>query len=100
MLSPVDFHLERTRDGQEFPLRFDPCLNFPRLASAGVFGVIDMTLLSVIRRWAFRDQLSIQEISRRTRQHRYNKVRETVQTSGTNSEERTTLAYPVDTHTH
>jgi transposase len=28
--------------------------------------VIDMALLSVIRRWAFRDQISIREISRRT----------------------------------
>jgi transcriptional regulator with XRE-family HTH domain len=41
-------------------------LNFARLDSAGAFGVIDMALLSVIRRWAFRDQLSIREISRRT----------------------------------
>jgi transposase len=41
-------------------------LNFFRLASAGVFGVIDKALLSVIRRWAFRDQFSIREISRRT----------------------------------
>src|ERR1700735_1045169 len=29
-------------------------------------GVIDMALLSVIRRWAFRDKLSIRAISRRT----------------------------------
>ena len=36
------------------------------MISAGEYGVIDMALLSVIRRWHFRDQLSIREISRRT----------------------------------
>jgi len=41
-------------------------LNPPWLFSAGVNGVIDMALLSVIRRWALRDQLSIREIARRT----------------------------------
>jgi len=41
-------------------------LNPPWLFSAGVNGVIDMALLSVIRRRALRDQLSIREISRRT----------------------------------
>jgi transposase len=33
---------------------------------AGDIGVIDMALLSVIRRWHLRDELSIREISRRT----------------------------------
>ncbi len=33
---------------------------------AGEYRVIDMALFSVIRRWHFRDQLSIREISRRT----------------------------------
>ena len=32
----------------------------------GDMGVIDMALLSVIRRWHFREQLSIREIARRT----------------------------------
>ncbi len=32
----------------------------------GVIGVIDMELLSVIRRWRYRDQISIREIERRT----------------------------------
>ena len=50
----------------KFPLRIDPCLTSPRLVSAGGTGVIYMELLSVIRRWTFRDQLSIREISRRT----------------------------------
>src|SRR3954470_23036639 len=35
-------------------------------AGAGVMGVINMELLSVIRRWALRDQMSIREIARRT----------------------------------
>lgn len=34
--------------------------------SRGDMGVIDMALLSVIRRWHFREQLSIREIARRT----------------------------------
>jgi transcriptional regulator with XRE-family HTH domain len=38
----------------------------PPTGTAGVHGVIDMELLSVIRRWAFRDKLSIREVSRRT----------------------------------
>ena len=33
---------------------------------AGVNGVIDMKLLSVIRRWHYRDRLQIREIERRT----------------------------------
>ena len=33
---------------------------------AGDIGVIDMALLSVIRRWHLRDGLSIREIARRT----------------------------------
>jgi transposase len=36
------------------------------LALAGGIGVIDMELLSVIRRWHYRDGFSIREISRRT----------------------------------
>ena len=42
---------------------FCPC---PWLFSAGDDGVIDMDLLSVVRRWALRDQLPLREISRRT----------------------------------
>src|SRR3954451_14594803 len=38
----------------------------PPLAKAGGDGVIDMELLSVIRRWRYRDHYSIREISRRT----------------------------------
>jgi transposase len=38
----------------------------PALHDSGGFGVIDMALLSVIRRWHFREQLSIREIGRRT----------------------------------
>src|SRR3978361_1338786 len=34
--------------------------------TAGGIGVIDMELLSVIRRWRYRDHFSIREISRRT----------------------------------
>jgi hypothetical protein len=41
-------------------------LTLPRLLSAGVTGVIDMELLSVIRRWALRDHLSICETARST----------------------------------
>jgi transposase len=41
---------------------FEPC---PAFFSGG-YGVIDMALLSVIRRWHFREHLSIREISRRT----------------------------------
>jgi transposase len=41
---------------------FEPPLHF----FSGGFGVIDMALLSVIRRWHFREHLSIREISRRT----------------------------------
>jgi IS30 family transposase len=33
---------------------------------AGVVGVIDVATLSVIRRWALREQLSIREIARRS----------------------------------
>jgi len=36
------------------------------LAYPGGDGVIDMELLSVIRRWHYRDHFSIREISRRT----------------------------------
>ena len=32
----------------------------------GIIGVIDMELLSVIRRWHYRDRLPIREIERRT----------------------------------
>ena len=38
----------------------------PPLHDSGGFGVIDMALLSVIRRWHFREHLSIREIGRRT----------------------------------
>ena len=38
----------------------------PSACSAEGHGVIDMDLLSVIRRWSFRDQLPIREICRRT----------------------------------
>ncbi len=38
----------------------------PPLHVSGGFGVIDMALLSVIRRWHFREHLSIREICRRT----------------------------------
>lgn len=41
---------------------FDPTL----LIFSGGNGVIDMALLSVIRRWHFREHLSIREICRRT----------------------------------
>jgi hypothetical protein len=41
---------------------FEP---FP-LGLGGDDGVIDMELLSVIRRWHYRDHFSIREISRRT----------------------------------
>jgi len=41
---------------------FEP---FP-LGHRGDLGVIDMELLSVIRRWRYRQQFSIQEIARRT----------------------------------
>ncbi len=34
--------------------------------TVGVIGVIDMELLSVIRRWHHRDHISIREIERRT----------------------------------
>lgn len=49
-----------------FPLRSDPCLNPPLLSDCRGFEVIDMALLSVIRRWHLRGELSIQEIARRT----------------------------------
>ena len=38
----------------------------PLLVFSRGYGVIDMALLSVIRRWHFREHLSIREISRRT----------------------------------
>ena len=41
---------------------FEPC---PAFSKRG-YGVIDMALLSVIRRWHFREHLSIREIGRRT----------------------------------
>lgn len=41
---------------------FEPC---PAFFSGG-YGVINMALLSVIRRWHFREHLSMREISRRT----------------------------------
>jgi transposase len=41
-------------------------LTFPLAAWSGDTGVIDMALLSVIRRWHFRDEMPIREIERRT----------------------------------
>jgi len=55
-----------TRRSQIFPLRIDPCFNRPSHVFSGGSGVIDMALLSVIRRWHFREHLSIREICRRT----------------------------------
>ena len=55
-----------TRRGLIFPLRIAPCSNLPSHVFSGGYGVIDMALLSVIRRWHFREQLSIREICRRT----------------------------------
>ena len=55
-----------TRRGLIFPLRIDPCSNLPSHVFSGGYGVIDMALLSVIRRWHFREHLSIREICRRT----------------------------------
>src|SRR5271170_908395 len=62
----VDFHPELTRAPRVFPPRTDPCSNLSPLAYPGGDGVIDMELLSVIRRWRYRDHFSIREISRRT----------------------------------
>jgi transposase len=39
----------------------------PWLLAAGDIGVIDMAFLSIIRRWALREHLSIREIARRTK---------------------------------
>src|SRR3546814_7344938 len=41
-------------------------ISHPWLWRAGEHGVLDMALLSVIRRWHYRDHLSIREIVRRT----------------------------------
>jgi transposase len=41
-------------------------LTFPLAFMSGDFGVIDMALLSVIRRWHFREGMAIREIERRT----------------------------------
>jgi transposase len=41
-------------------------LNLALRVFSGGYGVIDMALLSVIRRWHFRDHISIREIGRRT----------------------------------
>jgi transposase len=41
-------------------------LTFPLAAWSGDTGVIDMALLSVIRRWHFREEMPIREIERRT----------------------------------
>jgi transposase len=41
-------------------------LTFPLAFGSGDFGVIDMALLSVIRRWHFREGMPIREIERRT----------------------------------
>src|SRR3546814_16256866 len=52
--------------GHKFPLRSDPCFDFPLADWSEDSGVIDMALLSVIRRWHFRQQVPIREIERRT----------------------------------
>ena len=41
-------------------------LTFPLAVGSGDHGVIDMALLSVIRRWHFRERMPIREIERRT----------------------------------
>jgi hypothetical protein len=41
-------------------------LTFPLALALGERGVIDMALLSVIRRWHFRQHIPIREIERRT----------------------------------
>jgi predicted transcriptional regulator len=41
-------------------------LNPPLADQSGVLGVIDMDLLSVIRRWRLRDEIPLREIERRT----------------------------------
>ena len=55
-----------TREAKVFPSRFDPCVTLAPRGLSGGYGVIDMALLSVIRRWHFREHLSIREICRRT----------------------------------
>jgi hypothetical protein len=62
---PVEYHRELTQERQKLSLRIDPCLARPRRHSGGI-GVIDMELLSVIRRWHFRQGIAIREIKRRT----------------------------------
>jgi hypothetical protein len=47
-------------------LRFDPCSDARLGPLGGAAGVLDMALLSVIRRWHFREHLSIRAIARRT----------------------------------
>ena len=47
-------------------LRSAPCLNLLRRQCWREHGVIEMALLSVIRRWHFREGMSIREISKRT----------------------------------
>ena len=44
----------------------DPCSDLPPRLWSGGDGVIDMELLSVIRRWHYREHISIREIARRT----------------------------------
>ncbi len=41
-------------------------LTLPLAAWSGDIGVIDMALLSLIRRWHFRERMPIREIERRT----------------------------------
>ena len=59
------FPLRLDPAGREFPLRIDPCSNQSPSTTAGECGVIDMELLSVIRRWRYRRHCSIREIARR-----------------------------------
>ena len=64
-----------------FPWGFGPWVTLaPRVLSGG-YGVIDMALLSVIRRWHFREHLSIREICRRSGLSR-NTIRKYLRTDG------------------
>ena len=53
-------------EGPEFSLRNEPCLTHVPDGIVGVIGVIDLELLSVIRRWRHREHMPIREIERRT----------------------------------
>ena len=49
-----------------FALKIDPRVPLTAGLTAGEKGVIDMALLSVIRRWYFREEMPIRETARRT----------------------------------